>query len=192
MHHMLLRGEQVRLAAPNPETDAETIASWSRDSEFLHLLETGAPELWTAQTTKAQLVEEQGDERSQGRKFTFVIRTLEDERLIGFVDLEVNHWPQREGWLAIGIGRGEDRGKGYGTDAMRALARYAFAELNLARLSLNVFAYNEPAVRSYLKAGFSVEGRQRERLRRGARRYDMIFMGLLREDWLAQRPPVSD
>lgn len=192
MNHLLLRGEQVRLAAPNPETDAETIAGWTRDSEFSHLLEIGAPELWTAQATKAELAEEQSDEKSQGRKFTFVIRTLDGDRLIGFADLEVNHWPQRDGWLGIGIGRREDWGKGYGTDAMRVLVRFAFAELNLARLTLNVFAYNERAVRSYLKAGFSVEGRQRERLRRGAQRYDMIFMGLLREEWLAQRPPVSD
>jgi RimJ/RimL family protein N-acetyltransferase len=192
MNDRLLRGELVRLAALNLETDVETIAGWTRDSEFSHLLETGAPELWTAQSARAQLAEEQDDEKSKGRRFSFGIRALADDRLIGFVDLEVNHWPQREGWLGIGIGRREDWGQGYGTDALQVLARYAFAELNLERLTLNVFAYNERAVRSYLKAGFIVEGRQRERLRRGARRYDMIFMGLLRADWLAQMPPASD
>ena len=66
---------------------------------------------------------------------------------------------------------------------MRILQRFAFTELNLERLTLNVFAYNERAQRSYLKAGFQVEGRQRERLRRGSRRQDMIFMGLLRDEW---------
>ena len=191
MNPVLLRGEQGRLAALNLETDVETMAGWTRDSEFSHLLETGAPEMWTAQVAKVQLADEQDDEKSKGKRFSFVIRTLADDRLIGFVDLEVNHWSQREGWLGIGIGRREDWGKGYGTDAMRVLARYSFAELSLERLSLTVFAYNERAVRSYLKAGFSVEGRQRERLRRGARRYDMIFMGILREEWLAQQPPAS-
>ena len=34
MDATLLRGELVRLAAPNPETDAETVAAWSRDAEF--------------------------------------------------------------------------------------------------------------------------------------------------------------
>jgi RimJ/RimL family protein N-acetyltransferase len=192
MNPPLLRGEHVRLAAANPETDAETIASWTRDSEFSHLLETGAPELWTAQSTKAFLAEEQDEEKTKGRQFPFVIRLLADDRLIGFIDVEVNHWSQREGWLAIGLGPRADWGRGYGTDALRVLARYAFAELNLARLSLSVFAYNERAVRAYLKCGFSVEGRQRERLRRGAQRYDMIFMGLLREDWLARQPPAGD
>ncbi len=185
----LLRGERVGLDAPNPETDAETIASWTRDSEFSHLFETGTPGLRTAQSVKSYLTDQQDDEKTKGRVFAFVIRTLDDGRLIGLIDLEINHWPQRDAWLAIGIGRRDDWGKGFGTDAMRVLMRFAFAELNLERLTLNVFEYNERAVRSYLKAGFTVEGRQRERLRRGDRRYDMIFMGVLRKEWLAQLPP---
>ena len=54
MNQSWLQGEKVRLAAPNLDTDAETIAGWSRNSEFSHLLSTGAPSLWTAQAAKAQ------------------------------------------------------------------------------------------------------------------------------------------
>ena len=60
----------------------------------------------------------------------------------------------------------------------RAVSALLQQALNLERLTLNVFEYNERAVRSYLKAGFVVEGRQRQRLKRGDRRYDMIFMGI--------------
>ena len=192
MNRPLLQGSQIRLAAPNLDTDAETIAGWSRNSEFSHLLSTGAPTLWTAQAAKADLAEEWANEKAQGRLFPFMIRMLGGDRLIGFVDLEINDWPQREGWLAIGIGARDDWGRGYGTDAMRVLQRFAFAELNLERLTLNVFEYNERAVRSYLKAGFVVEGRQRQRLKRGDRRYDMIFMGILRDEWLATQPAGSE
>ena len=69
---------------------------------------------------------------------------------------------------------------------MRVLLRFAFAELNLERITLITFGYNERAQRSYLKAGFTVEGRQRESLRRGRRRFDMIFMGILRDEWRAR------
>jgi RimJ/RimL family protein N-acetyltransferase len=186
MNQTILRGEFVRLAAPNPETDAETVAAWSRNSEFSHLLQIGAPQLWTSQSVKAEWAEMMGDEKDKDRLYPFVIRTLDDNRLIGFSDLDIPFWSQRDAWLAIGIGRREDWGRGYGTDAMRVLMRYGFAELNLERLTLNVFAYNERALRSYLKAGFTVEGRQRERLRRGRRRYDMIFMAALRDEWQAQ------
>jgi RimJ/RimL family protein N-acetyltransferase len=185
----LLRGERVRLAATNPDTDAEIVAGWSHNSEFGHLLQIDAPRPWSVQGTRAEMLEEAGDEKSRDRNFPFSIRTLADDRLIGFTHLEVNDWPQRHAWLAIGIGLPQDWGQGYGTDAMHVLMRYGFAELNLERLTLNVFEYNERAIRSYLKAGFVVEGRQRERLRRGDRRYDMIFMGVLRDEWMAQQPP---
>jgi RimJ/RimL family protein N-acetyltransferase len=192
MNDVLLRGELVRLAAPNPEADAETVAGWSRDSEFQHLLETGVPRLWTALSVKTEMAESLEDEKRQDRLFPFVIRTLAEDRLIGFADLEINDWSQRNAWIGIGIGQRQDWGRGYGTDAMRLLMRFGFAELNLERLTLGVFAYNERAQRSYIKAGFAVEGRQRERLRRGSRRYDMIFMGALRDEWQAQMRATAD
>jgi RimJ/RimL family protein N-acetyltransferase len=181
----ILRGELVRLAAPNPEAEAATVAAWSRDSEFQHLLEVGVPRPLAARSVKAEISELLEDEKRQDRLFPFVIRTLADDRLIGFADLEVNDWSQRNAWIGIGIGQRQDWGQGYGTDAMRLLMRFGFAELNLERLTLSVFAYNGRARRSYIKAGFVVEGRQRERLRRGSRRYDMIFMGVLRDEWRA-------
>jgi RimJ/RimL family protein N-acetyltransferase len=193
MNEALLRGELVRLAAPNAETDAAPVAAWSRDSEFQHLLETCAPTLWTVNSVKADIVAAQGDDKPREQSFPFVIRALADDRLIGFINLDIPHWSQRNAWIGIGLGEREYWGKSYGTDAMRVLLRFAFAELNLERLTLNVFAYNERAPRSYLKAGFSVEGRQRERLRRGSQRYDMIFMGILRDEWRAQAsaPPLG-
>jgi RimJ/RimL family protein N-acetyltransferase len=46
-----------------------------------------------------------------------------------------------------------------------------------------VFEYNPRAVRSYEKAGFRVEGRTRQWLNRGNRRWDVIHMGILRSEW---------
>ncbi|MFM8321349.1 MAG: GNAT family N-acetyltransferase [Chloroflexota bacterium] len=68
---------------------------------------------------------------------------------------------------------------------MRVLLRYAFQELPLNRVTLNVFEYNPRAVRSYEKAGFRVEGRVRGGLNRDGKRYDMIYMGILRAEWEA-------
>jgi len=183
MNDALLQGSLVRLAAPNPETEAETIAGWSRDPEFQRLLVTGAPRLWTASGVKADFAEGLSDDRPSEQRFEFVIRTLADGQLIGFTDLEVNDWSQRNAWVSIGIGPRDFWGHGYGSDAMQVLLRFAFTELNLERVTLNVFAYNERAQRSYLKVGFQPEGRQRQRLRRGGQHYDMIFMGILRDEW---------
>ena len=66
---------------------------------------------------------------------------------------------------------------------MNVILRFAFDELNLHRVSLNVFEYNQRAIRSYEKVGFVVEGREREFLRRTGQCWDMIFMCILREEW---------
>jgi RimJ/RimL family protein N-acetyltransferase len=64
--------------------------------------------------------------------------------------------------------------------------RYAFEELNLHRVTLNLFEYNTRALRTYSGLGFSVEGRAREAILREGRRWDLIFMGLLRREWEAR------
>ena len=193
MNKSLLQGERVRLAAADPDRDSEAMAAWSRDSEFLRLLESQAARPWTTRGMQAVTTELQGKDEPDDTQYPFVIRLLADDRLIGMASLDVAPWPQREAWVAIALGARADWGRGYGTDAMRLLLRYAFAELNLARVSLVVFEYNPRAVRSYLKAGFEVEGRQRERLRRDNRRWDMLFMGILRAGWLNQpAAPVQE
>ena len=187
MQTSLWHGKLVRLAAPNAETEAVVVAGWSRDAEFLRLFSTGAIRPWTAGGVRQFLTETQDGEASKNSRHAFHIHTLADDRLIGLTNLEISNWNQREAWVAIGLGQRVDWGQGYGSDAMRVILRHAFAELNLDRVSLNLFGYNERALRSYLKVGFVVEGRQRERLRRDGQRWDMIYMGMLREEWLAEQ-----
>jgi RimJ/RimL family protein N-acetyltransferase len=67
---------------------------------------------------------------------------------------------------------------------MQVMLRYSFRELNLHRVQLNTFSYNERAIRSYLKSGFIIEGRQRGMLLRNGRRWDLVYMSVLRDEWL--------
>jgi RimJ/RimL family protein N-acetyltransferase len=186
METSLWQGQRVRLVAPNAETDAGVVAGWSRDAEFLRLFMTGPIRPWTASGVRQFLTETQDGEAPKTSRHAFHIRTLADDRLIGLTNLEISNWCQREAWVAIGLGQRADWGQGYGSDAMRVILRHAFAELNLDRVSLNLFGYNERALRSYQKVGFVIEGRQRERLRRDGQRWDMVFMGVLREEWMAR------
>ena len=91
-----------------------------------------------------------------------------------------------ETFMGIGLGEREDWNKGYGTDAVRLILRFAFLELNVHRVSLSVFEYNPRAKRAYEKAGFVEEGRVRGALLREGRRWDEIFMGVLRPEWMVQ------
>lgn len=66
---------------------------------------------------------------------------------------------------------------------MRVLLRFAFQELNLHRVTLDVFDYNLRALRSYEKTGFKLEGRERGVIQRDGKRYNALAMGTLREEW---------
>jgi RimJ/RimL family protein N-acetyltransferase len=70
---------------------------------------------------------------------------------------------------------------------MNVLLRFAFHEINLRRVTLTVFEYNPRAIRSYEKAGFYHEGRVRCLLNREGRRWDLLYMGILREEWLSHQ-----
>ena len=181
----LLHGQLVRLAAANSEADAETMARWSHDSEYLRHLDS---EVACPQSVKrAKEDVQKWMENESPDNFGFMIRTLADDRLIGFIGLDGIRWTHGDCFVGIGIGDPEYRGNGYGTDAIRVILRYAFIELNLHRVSLDVFEYNLRAIRSYEKAGFVVEGRERQFLNREGRRWDLVYMGILREEWKRQQ-----
>ena len=113
----------------------------------------------------------------------FVIADLATEAYIGQVNLDSIDWKNRVGKIGIVIGSTEHMGRGYGTEAMRLLVDFAFREMNLNRLELEVYDFNERAVRCYASCGFVQEGRLRERQYKNGRYWDVIQMGLLRSDW---------
>ncbi|MFC4597849.1 GNAT family N-acetyltransferase [Cohnella hongkongensis] len=113
----------------------------------------------------------------------FVIADLATEAYIGQISLDAIDWKNRVGKIGIVIGSQEHMGRGFGTEAMKLLVDFAFREMNLNRLELEVYDFNERAIRSYLSCGFVQEGRLRERQYKKGRYWDVIQMGLLKSDW---------
>ena len=178
----LLTGQLVRLTATNAESDAKVFAHWEVDAEYMRQLDSEPHRPHQVKRIKEGIEKEQQDDPNT---IAFSVRTLADDRLIGFIAFDGINWQHGDTFVAIGIGDPAYRGNGYGTDAMRVMLRYGFMELNLARVQLNTFSYNERAIKSYLKAGFSIEGRQRGMLLRDGGRWDFIYMSVLRNEWLA-------
>lgn len=181
----LLTGQLVNLTAIDPEEIGKMFMQWQRNSEYERLIDSDASEMHSSKANKAWLEKE--IEGAEGKQFWFAIRAAQDQRLLGEVDLFVNQWNMRDAFVGIGLGERDFWGKGYGTEAMQLILRYAFTELNLHRVSLTVFEYNSRAIRSYEKAGFQHEGRMRGALLREGRRWDTLFMGILRADWFSKQ-----
>ncbi|MFD9126048.1 GNAT family N-acetyltransferase [Kitasatospora sp. NPDC059571] len=79
------------------------------------------------------------------------------------------------------------RGRGLGTEAVRLTVGYAFEQLGLHRVSLEVYAFNPRARRVYEKVGFVAEGVLRQALRDGGDWADSTVMSVLSHEWARHR-----
>ena len=111
---------------------------------------------------------------------------LDGETGVGSVYLRDIDPENKKCEYGIFIGEDSCRGKGVGTAAAKLALDYAFGELGLNRVFLRVFADNIRAIKSYEKAGFRFEGRFRQDVLIDGVGYDMVFMGILRDEWLKQ------
>jgi RimJ/RimL family protein N-acetyltransferase len=179
----VFQGRLVRLGAEDPETLAEAFHRWMQDMDYYLPLDSDPPRLFSLRQHKVWEEKSIEKEETSPNSFFFSIRTLEDDRLIGFVAIWGIAWNHGDSYVSIGIGEPEYRGKGYGTDAMQTMLKVAFSELNLTRVTLFMFEYNRRAFRSYEKAGFKLEGRIRGAMQREGKRYDWLVMSVLKEEW---------
>ena len=175
-------GKFVRLSAYDPQEMSKAYSRWSRNSEYFRLLNSSARPMQSPKAAAKWMEEEVG--QMSPASYYFTIRALDGDKLIGELGLDVVDWSGRDAFVGLGIGETEYWSKGYGTEAMNILLRFAFSEINLKRVTLTVFEYNPRAIRSYEKAGFQHEGRLRKILNKEGKRWDMLYMGILREEWL--------
>jgi len=174
----IFAGPRIRICALEKE-DAQAFARWSEDAEYTRNLDTDCAAPRSADFFRAEM-----ESRASAKDgWEFGIRAMEGNKLIGFIALHSIEWNNRAGIMSIGIGEPGYRGGGYGTEAVRLILRYAFCELNLNRVGLDVISGNEAAIRCYEKAGFRREGAAREAVQRDGRKCDRIYMGILFDEW---------
>lgn len=82
-------------------------------------------------------------------------------------------------------------GQGIEQWATEVIQDFAFRELKLNRLELEVFAFNTKGLHVYKKSGFIQEGVLREAHIDNGAYTDIILMSILRSDWLKRRSNQS-
>ncbi len=75
------------------------------------------------------------------------------------------------------------RGKGIGQNMMRAVLEIAFGNLKLHRVSLGVFEFNESAIATYEKVGFTLEGTLRDARKIEDEYWNLCEMSVLAHEW---------
>ena len=164
----MIEGELVRLRSRRA-SDAAFAARWYADPETTRwLLTPYGGGSYGAQTEPIA--------------FDAVRLTVEDAETgtpigtAGLVDGSPEH---RRARLFVVVGDAAYRGRGYGTDVVRTLCRFAFDSMNLAKVELEVLADNAAAVAAYERAGFVREVHRRRALWVEGAWRDEYLMGLL-------------
>ena len=116
---------------------------------------------------------EQQSSYSRG-EYQFAVEDFEGD-LVGRCGVTRLDWKNRVAELGIMIGT-PYRGRGYGSEAMELLCDFCFREMNLHKLKVSVFAFNEAAIRCYEKNGFQREGVLRQEIFRDGKYQDVVLL----------------
>jgi RimJ/RimL family protein N-acetyltransferase len=182
----LYDGELIRLTPIDHQRDPEIVSRWSHSGEFMRMISLDPIRPKTVDQVKKDFERTDKQMGEQKDLFHFAIRTKADDRLIGLARLQWIEWRNGVAWISMGIADPSDRRKGFGQEALSLLMRFAFRELGLHRLSVSLPEYNVAALCFFEKAGFIREVRRRQAVNRGGRRWDLITLGVLRQEWEAQ------
>jgi RimJ/RimL family protein N-acetyltransferase len=182
----LFEGQDIRFGPIDHDKDPELESKWTHDSEFMRLMETAPARPMSAAMIKKQYEKLEKQIEEDKNLYHFMIRAKADDRLMGKASIYWIEWANGNAFIRLGLGAAEDRRKGYGTQALRMLLRFAFAELNLFRVTAVVPEYNEGAIALLQKFDFVQEVCRRKSLERDGRRWDLYVFGLLSEEWRNQ------
>ena len=180
----MIQGERIVLREFRKE-DVAPIQAWVGNEEITRYLGFVMFPQSLEETTS--FVERQLVRKGTPDEGVFVIALRDDPGLeyIGAVGFHGISWRNRHCELGIVIGREDLLGKGLGAEAIRLALGFAFDFLNMHKVNLTVFEYNERGRRCYAGCGFKEEGRIREQRFYNGRYWDVIIMGITREEFAA-------
>jgi RimJ/RimL family protein N-acetyltransferase len=169
----------VRLRAVRPGDATHHL--YNRFDSPARLLLEAMVELPPTEVEAKAFVDEWVDFRETSQRIMFSIETLDGTYVDG---LNLAGVDERNGTFGIGIQIDRDqRGKGYGTAAMRILLRYALFERRLHKFNVSVLEGNVASARMLEKLGCVLEGARREVVFANGRYFDEILYGMTEKEF---------
>lgn len=140
-----------------------------------HPYEDGMAEQW---------IETHIDNFNEDRSLELAIVHKEEKYLIGAISIGCNK-KFDHGELAYWIGR-KYKNNGYCTEAAKGIVRYAFEEMKLNRIFARHLGKNPASGKVMEKIGMTYEGRLREHVRKMDHYEDLIYYGLLKDEYISE------
>ncbi|MBL7214321.1 MAG: GNAT family N-acetyltransferase [Phycisphaerae bacterium] len=167
----------IYLRTLEPE-DVDRVYRWHNDQELYQDL------IGTHHFVSRATVEKWIEKKSafSSTEINMAICLKNNSEHIGNTYIRDINWVNRNGVIHLFIGDKEQRGKGYGKEAIKLIIEYAFQTIGLNRLYLYVFEDNSNAINLYKKAGFVVEGKLRKHVYKNGKFKDILIMGLCKSE----------
>lgn len=175
---MLFSGERIRLRKLSNE-DVSIYHKWRNDIEVMRFTNPSL-DVFTYADTEGFVNRVIESSNSKG----YMIEEISTNKSIGVTSIINIDYGSQNAECIIDIGDKDYWGKGFGREAFKLLLDYAFKELNLHKVYLRVFSFNERAIKLYENLGFDIEGKLKEQLYRDGKWHDIIFMGLLKRNYM--------
>ncbi|MFD1927489.1 GNAT family N-acetyltransferase [Sporosarcina siberiensis] len=128
-----------------------------------------------------QFIESMLTAEKNNKIIMFAITEQESQLLIGLINLNLAG-PYKRGELAYWIGK-QYWGRGYGTEATKAVLEYGFNHIKLNRIFAASFTSNPGSWRIMEKVGLKYEGTLKQHVARFGQFYDLTYYGLLKEEF---------
>jgi RimJ/RimL family protein N-acetyltransferase len=171
----LIAGELVLLRALEPD-DLERCYRWMNDPEIVRTLKHRYPMAFHKEAEWLQrAVNPPHTERH------FAIERRDNRTHIGNTSVHDIDWVSRTAELDLFLGEPSAWNRGFGRDAIRAVMRFAFDEMNLQKLRISVFDYNERAKHVLISSGFVQEGKLAREFYREGQFHDIVILAAFRE-----------
>ncbi len=175
---------QIRLTPLIVNQDAPLLASWTRQLDVARRFRSQSPLRSLSEFEVRQVLEEWLKESQQpNHSYLFAVRPLAEERLVGYIRISQLMWVHGVAQFDLVIGDPADWVL-FADAALRLGLKYAFDEMNLFRVSVEVEEHHELSRELYTAAQFSLEVRQRQAIFHQGRYWDRLMFGLLRPEWI--------
>ena len=169
---------------PRTDDDLDLLFEIAADLDTWEERTPHAPRPLTRDRFDAQLVRAADDDGPQASVF-FAVDV--DGTAVGSASLFDIDLLARHTEAGINLERSA-RGRGIGTAAILQLVEFGFVRRNLRRIHLQAISSNVAAIRAYEKAGFVMEGRQRQHAWVRGAYEDIVRMGILRSEQQTSKP----
>jgi RimJ/RimL family protein N-acetyltransferase len=162
--------------------DFTQLIDWIKDEEALM---NWSGSLFSFPLTKESMEWYVEDVNNINNSDAFIYKAIETTtgNVVGHISLGGISKKNKAGRISRVLVDPAAQGKGYCCQMVKAVLKIGFEDLQLHRICLGVYDFNNAAIRCYQKAGLVIEGTNRDCLLFKNQWWSLVEMSILEEEW---------